>query len=127
MRFRYAMIPAVLGMVLPMASPASAAPACVMVNWRNGDSCWFEPVAGAFLFGGVARVSEGHQSAWVAVEVRFQGLVIDSCYGTDNGAGVATCSDYGQAFVGNLSHECVVYGSGGPKAHCADPPVLPGS
>jgi hypothetical protein len=116
------LIPALLAMVLPMASPASAAPACVMINWRSGQSCTFEPVAGAFLYGGVATAAEG-QNAWIAVEVVFQGVVIDSCYGS--GFEVATCSDYGQAFVGNLTHVCRVWGTGGPKAHCADPPALP--
>ena len=122
MRIRHALIPALLGLVVPLAAPASAAPACFVTNWSNGDSCYFEAPAGAFLFGGTATAGDGQQ-AWIAVEVLFQGVVIDSCYGS--GTTVATCEDYGQAFAPNFTHECRVHGTGGPKFHCADPPALP--
>ena len=53
---------------------------------------------GAFVFGGVATSIEGRQ-AWVAVEVVFNGVVIDSCYGTAVAGEAAVCEGNGQAFA----------------------------
>lgn len=123
MRARHLLVPAALGLVLPVASPASAAPACAGLNWRSGQTCAFEAPASAFLFGGVASANEG--PAWIAVEIVFNGVVIDSCYGSAVAGRAATCQDYGQAFAPSLTHVCRVYGTGGPKFYCVDPPALP--
>ncbi|HWL37839.1 MAG TPA: hypothetical protein VNQ77_16755 [Frankiaceae bacterium] len=109
---------------MPLASPAAAAPACVVLNWRSGDTCAFEAPAGAFVFGGVATAREG-EGVWIAVEVVFNGVVIDSCYGSAVAGEAAACEGNGQAFAPSLTHVCRVWGSGGPKFHCADPPALP--
>lgn len=125
MKTRYLGLTAMLALLAPFAGPASAAPYCFRLNWRHGDTCSFEAPTGAFIFGGIATAGDDGQEAWIAVEVVFNGLVIDSCYGSDNGSGTATCEDTGQAFAPTLTHVCRVFGSGGPKFHCADPPALP--
>ena len=124
MKVRHLLLPAVLALVGPSTSPASAGPLCVVVDWSSGDTCTFEAPTRAFVFGGVATSTEG--DAWIAVEVVFNGIVVDSCFGTDNGTGTATCEDFGQAFAPSFTHVCRVYGTGGPKFHCADPPPLVG-
>ena len=124
MKPRYLVGALALAVALPVASPAAAAPACVMLNWRNGATCRFEAPAGAFVFGGVAGAIEG-QEAWIAVEVLFNGVVIDQCFGSAVAGEAATCVGNGQAFAPSFTHVCRVWGTGGPKAHCADPPALP--
>lgn len=123
MRLRLLLAFAIVGAPLWFASPASAAPACVMLNWQNNQTCTFEAPAGAFAFGGTARSWEG--PAWIAVQVEFNGVVLYSCYGQAVAGEVATCTGTGRAFAGGLTHVCRVFGTGGPKAHCADPPPLP--
>jgi hypothetical protein len=118
MRVRVFGVPALLALVLPFGG-ADAAPACAVLRWRSGQTCTFEPPAGAWAFGGTATAAEG-TTAWIAVEVVFNGVVIDSCYAS--GYQVATCEDAGQAFT-TTTHTCRVYGTGGPKFHCADPPL----
>jgi hypothetical protein len=114
--------PLMLGLLAPFAAPASALPYCVVLGWHDGDSCSFEAPGGEFLFGGIATSPGQGVPAWVAVEVVFNGIVIDSCYGS--GTDVATCQDMAQSFVSTLPYECRVRGTGGPKFHCADPPAL---
>lgn len=125
MKLRYLGLTTMLALVVPFAAPASAAPSCFVLNWDHGDTCWFEAPAGAFIFGGVATGGGEQGPAWIAVEVVFNGVVIDSCYGYDNGTGTATCEGTGQAFAPSFTHVCRVSGTGGPKFHCADPPALP--
>lgn len=125
MKLRYLGLGAMLALLVPFAGPASAGAYCVGLNWHHGDTCTFEAPARPFVFGGVATVSDGYQQAWVAVEVVFNGVVIASCYGGDNGTGTATCEGTGQPFAPSLTHVCRVSGTGGPKFHCADPPPLP--
>jgi len=126
MRLRPFLLPFALALVTPFAGPAHAAPACVVLNWRNGDWCTFEAPTRAFVFGGVATGVPDGGLAWVAVQVSFQGQVIASCYGTAPQPGYpATCEGNAQAFAPTLLHVCQVFGTGGPKFHCADPPALP--
>ncbi|HVF04508.1 MAG TPA: hypothetical protein VNA20_06700 [Frankiaceae bacterium] len=125
MRARHFVLPAILAAVAPLATPVSAAPACVMAPWRNGQTCTFEAPLRAIAFGGVSSTSQG-PDAWVAVEVVLNGVVLASCYDPPNGDdGSAACAGTFQPFAPNATHVCRVYGRGGPKAHCADPPVLP--
>lgn len=121
MRARSFLLPAVVLTLAPLAAPASAAPACVMAPWRHGQTCTFEAPLRAVAFGGVATASEGR--AWIAVEVVFNGVVVASCY--NSGGSTAQCQGTFQPFAPNATHVCRVYGTGGPKAHCADPPALP--
>lgn len=121
MKLRYFVLPALLTL-LPLASPASAAPACFVLNWSHGDTCRFETPARAYVFGGTATAGEG-QTAWIAVEVMLNGVSIESCFGT--GFEVATCEGQAQSFTSNVTYTCQVSGTGGPKFHCADPPLLP--
>jgi hypothetical protein len=125
MKSRLLLVPTLLSLAAPFASPAQAAPACVGVNWRNGDWCTFEAPTRAFVFGGVATAAEdGDERPWVAVQVTFQGQVIASCYDEGNGTEPAVCRGNAQAFAPTFTHRCTVYGSGGPKYHCADPPMV---
>ena len=97
-----------------------------MLSWHHGDSCTFEAPTGELVFGGIATdIPDGEQYPWVAVQVVFQGQVIASCYGQGTGIKPAVCEGRTQTFVPTLTHVCQVFGTGGPKFHCADPPPLP--
>lgn len=123
---RQLLLPALVTLAAPFSSPAQAAPACVMLEWTNGDSCTFEAPAGEYVFGGIAdKVPDGARFPWVAVQVVFQGQVVASCYDEGTRTEPAHCVGKARAFVGDLPHVCQVFGTGGPKAHCADPPPLP--
>lgn len=125
MRMRLLLAPAVLALTTPFAAPAQAAPVCVVVNWQNGDWCTFEAPTREFIFGGIASAA-GEGRAWVAVQVMFQGQVIASCYDEANSPSEpAACTGRAQAFAPTFTHVCQVFGTGGPKFHCADPPPLP--
>lgn len=126
MRFRSLLLYAAFGLVTSFVSPADAAPACVGLNWLHGDSCQFEAPTREFLFGGIAdRVADGDDFPWVAVQVSLHGQVLYSCYDVGSPTEPAQCVGRGQALAPNLTHLCQVFGSGGPKYHCADPPPLP--
>lgn len=100
------------------AGPASSA--CARASWSNGDSCSFDAPFGAFAFGGTATVSSG--IAFVYVEVVFNNVVVASC--SNAGPLTATCAGQTTSVAG-LTHDCRVWGSGGPYYQCADPPPLP--
>lgn len=107
-------------------SPAHAAPACVVVNWSNGDLCYFEAPTREYVFAGIAtEVPDGEQFPWVSVQVSLHGQVIASCYDEGTTTEPARCVGRAQAFAPNLTHLCQAFGTGGPKFHCADPPPLP--
>ena len=126
MRYRFLLLPALGALVVPFGAPANAAPACVMLDWRNGDSCTFEAPAHEFVFGGVAtHYPDGARIPWVAMQVVFRGQVIASCFDEGTSTEPAICSGRMRAFVPTATHVCQVFGTGGPKAHCADPPPLP--
>lgn len=117
---------AAVALVTSTVTPAHAAPACVVLNWSNGDFCFFEAPAREFLFGGVAdRVPDEERFPWVAVQVSLHGQVLYSCYDEGTATEPAQCVGRGQAFAPNLTHKCQAFGTGGPKFHCADPPPLP--
>ena len=117
---------AVIAVVTSTITPAQAAPACVVVNWSNGDSCYFEAPTREFVFGGISdQVNDGERFPWVAVQVSLHGQVLYSCYDRGTATEPAQCVGRGQAFAPNLTHKCQVFGPGGPKFHCADPPPLP--
>lgn len=126
MKFRLLLIPALCALVAPLGGHANAAPACAMLNWRHGDWCSFEAPAREFVFGGIAtEIPDGAQYPWVAVQVVFNGQVLASCYGEGSAEIPARCTNRWQAFVPDLPHQCYVFGTGGPKAYCVDPPPLP--
>ena len=126
MRFRLVLLPVLLALVGPFGVPAHASPACFVLNWQNGDSCPFEAPAGEFVFGGIASPgSPDGETPWVAVQVVFNGQVVASCFDLGTDTEPAVCEDRWRAFVPTLTHICQVYGTGGPKFHCADPPPLP--
>lgn len=121
MRFRF-LLPALCALVVPLGH-AHAAPACVMLDWQHGDWCTFEAPAREFVFGGIGRPS-GEVTPWIAVQVVFQGQVLASCYDDGDSTDPPNCTGRWQAFVGDLTHHCYVFGTGGPIAHCADPPPV---
>ena len=126
MRIRSLFLSMSCALVAPFAAPANAAPACVVLNWQDGDWCTFEAPTRQFVFGGVAtEILDGQRYPWVAVQVLFNGQVIASCYDQGTTTEPANCTGTAQAFAPTLTHVCQVYGSGGPKFHCADPPPLP--
>lgn len=126
MRLRLLLIPALCALVAPFGGPAYAAPACVVLNWEDGDWCTFEAPAREFVFGGVAtEMRDGDRYPWVAVQIVFNGRVIASCYGQGTATEPAHCVGRAQALAPTFTHVCQVLGTGGPKFHCADPPPLP--
>lgn len=121
-------------LVAPLPSTAAAGPvpatppppACVVLDWRDGDVCVFSAPAGSFAFGGVATSPGDGVAAEIAVQIRVLGTfqTLASCY--DRRAGAATCEErYDAPVDGTVTYVCQVFGSGGPKFHCADPPRLP--
>ena len=125
MRIRL-LLPALCALVAPFAGPAGAAPACVVLDWRNGDSCTFEAPTREFVFAGIAdEVPDGEDVPWVAVQVVFQGQVIASCFDFGTKTEPAHCEGRAQAFAPTLTHVCQAFGTGGPSFQCADPPPLP--
>ena len=125
MRIRFLLCAAVCALVAPFGSPAHAGPYCVVLDWTDGDACYFEAPAGEFVFGGIATEQrDGDRVPWVAVQVTFQGRVVASCFDQGTSTEPAQCAGRAQA-VPTFTHVCQVFGSGGATFHCADPPPLP--
>lgn len=126
MRGRHIVLPVLLALAAPFASPAEAAVYCSGEFWSDGDVCTFEAPTRGFLYGGIAdEIRDGEQFPWVAVQVTFNGSQIASCYDQGTATEPAVCEGFAQVFAPTLTHVCQVFGSGGPSYHCADPPPLP--
>ena len=105
----------------------TAPPACTVLNWEDGDICTFSAPAGSFAFGGVATLPGDGVDAEIAVQIRIQGTfqTLASCYDRQSDK-PATCQErYDAPIDGRVTYVCQVFGTGGPKFHCADPPRLP--
>lgn len=107
--------------------PTTPPPACFVLNWEDGDICTFSAPAGSFAFGGVALSPGDGVDAEIAVQIRLQGTfqTFASCYDRQSDVPAACEETYDAPIDGTATYVCQVFGTGGPKFHCADPPRLP--
>lgn len=123
-----------LSLVLVAPLPSMAAvpatpppPGCFVLDWDDGDICLFSAPAGSFAFGGVALSPGDNRDAEIAVQIRVQGTfhTLASCYDRQSGVPAVCEERYDAPIDGTITYVCQVFGTGGPKFHCADPPRLP--